>query len=158
MKSWLPFLILTSLIYGCGQQAAPDAQTFVKDPNAEALLAAAGNGSIKEVGELANAKTVNYTNASGWTALMLATRNRKHDVMKRLLGAGADPNLTRSTTLFTPLHLAAFNDDVTALELLLKAGADTSLKSRNDSLTALDVAEDMNKLKAQKTLRAGQSK
>ena len=65
---------------------------------------------------------------SGWTALMLATRNRDHESIVKLLAAGADTNLRlfdrENHKNATALHFAASSGCVLCTDALLHAGAD----------------------------------
>ena len=77
-------------------------------------------------------------------------------IVKMLLDLGADPNL-REQGGFTPLHVAAQNDDVETIRFLLLGGADLTLKSE-DGKTALDLAMDAGHEKASALLGEGVTK
>ncbi|XP_026994645.2 caseinolytic peptidase B protein homolog [Tachysurus fulvidraco] len=70
---------------------------FNKDNNkntAEALLNAARSNNAEEVKRLlADGVDPNTRHHLGWTALMVASMNGQHNVVKVLLESGADPNL-----------------------------------------------------------------
>ncbi|XP_060799403.1 mitochondrial disaggregase isoform X2 [Neoarius graeffei] len=60
----------------------------------EALLDAARSNNAEEVKRmLADGVDPNTRHRLGWTALMVASMNRQHNVVKVLLESGADPNL-----------------------------------------------------------------
>jgi ankyrin repeat protein len=77
-------------------------------------------------------------------------------IVKMLLDLGAEPNL-REQGGFTPLHVAAQNDDVETIRFLLLGGADLTLKS-DDGKTALDLAMDAGHEKASALLGEGVTK
>jgi ankyrin repeat protein len=55
----------------------------------------------------------------------------RHAVLAALIAGGADVN-ARGVNDWTPLHMAANEQDLRALEMLLAAGADPSLRTRID--------------------------
>ena len=64
----------------------------------------------------------------------------KHEILKIILEAGADPD-ARGFHDYTPGHRAALGNDCVALELLSQAGADFNIKTRiDDYLNAKDEA------------------
>lgn len=68
----------------------------------------------------------------GWmtgTALHSGVSRLRSEVVRVLLGAGANPDVRQSGG-WTPLHAAAKNGDLVSVELLLEAGADAA--ARND--------------------------
>ncbi len=95
-------------------------------------------------------------NALKATPLHSAAAGRHTNIVKLLLGLGADPNV-REQDGFTPLHVAAQNDDIDSIRLLLLGGADLTLKSQ-DGKTALDVAMEAGKEKASALLGEGVTK
>jgi ankyrin repeat protein len=62
----------------------------------------------------------------GVTALMIAVLRGKTDVVKQLLGAGADVNRTETSNERSALHYAAQKGHTEIVKLLLRAGADTT--------------------------------
>ena len=99
------------------------------------------NGDVKTVDRLLReGMPVDVSDEGGWTALHLATRSNRTDVIERLLHEGADVN--RQTRLYeeTPLHLAARFNMTKAVRLLLDNGADINLKNDNNK-TPLDIAD-----------------
>ncbi|XP_023648315.1 mitochondrial disaggregase isoform X2 [Paramormyrops kingsleyae] len=76
--------------------AAALAYCFKKgsDSKGDALLEAARTSNAQEVARLlADGTDPNYRHHLGWTALMVASMNRQHNVVKALLEGGADPDL-----------------------------------------------------------------
>jgi ankyrin repeat protein len=66
------------------------------------------------------------TNQMANTALHAALAGRRSDVVKILLGAGADANASQHGG-WTPLHSAAANGDRAVIDLLFAHGADGTL-------------------------------
>jgi ankyrin repeat protein len=79
-------------------------------------------------------------NAQKVTALHGAVARRDIEIVKMLLGAGADPN-ARQERGFAPLHDAAANGSEPLVELLLKHGARADAKT-DDGKTPGDMAAD----------------
>jgi uncharacterized protein len=74
------------------------------------------------------------------TALHAALAGRRdHRVVSRLLASGADVN-ARAGGGYTPLHIAAFHDDVVVVNALLAHGAAAEVPSQ-DGQTPLAIAE-----------------
>ena len=73
------------------------------------------------------------------TALEMATRFNRTDVIKRLVDEGADVNRRDRYDEDTPLHWAARNNYTEVVRLLLDNGADINLKNF-DNKTPFHVA------------------
>jgi len=73
------------------------------------------------------AAVVNFTTASGWTALMTAAENNQLETAKWLLKNGANVNTQMQGTLWTAGHAAAKRSNLEILDLLLKNGASQDL-------------------------------
>ena len=106
------------------------------DPNAKgregdtALMYAAGKGHLKIVEALVKAKVnVNQRGERGETALSWATWNNRNDVVRLLLGHGADTKVINDAFLS-----AAEAAHLDMLRMLLKSGADKNLA--NEALRA----------------------
>lgn len=75
----------------------------------------------------------------GMTALLLAVEWHRLDVIELLGQAGADPNEPRrGMDRFTPLHMAAWRNNLDSVYVLLKMGADAAKRTW---LTPIDWAE-----------------
>ena len=90
---------------------------------------------------------VNKPDGSGYTPLHYAVmREDNFEIVKFLLGNGADVSAPTRAGGATPLHRAALKDNVEVVKLLVREGA--SLTRRNaDGLTPLDVAIRQNSLR-----------
>ena len=64
---------------------------------------------------------------SSYAALHLVAKNGHLEVVKYLVGAGADVNVTHSSNSMTPLHLAAWEGRLEVVKYLVGAGADVTL-------------------------------
>jgi uncharacterized protein len=86
----------------------------------------------------------NYPDPAGFPPLIAAVSARRPDrneILKLLLGHGADP-AQRGVNDWTALHFAVAERDIAAIELLLAHGAEPDLKTRIDDCTsALEDAE-----------------
>eukprot|EP00035_Acanthoeca_spectabilis_P024313 m.453279 g.453279 ORF g.453279 m.453279 type:complete len:167 (-) comp20472_c0_seq1:3422-3922(-) len=83
-------------------------------------------------------------NPPGWTALMTAAADGNRSVVRALLDAGADPNLTADTNGFNPLAVAVEDNRSAIAKLLLERGAAPSGPGVTvESLKALGI-EDAN--------------
>lgn len=88
---------------------------------------------------------------SSLTSLLIAVRNRNHELVELLLTNGADPNLKDTFKFGTALHLATKISSTDTKEVskfedvisLIKAGTDLKIKN-NDGNTFLDLAEKEN--------------
>jgi ankyrin repeat protein len=84
-------------------------------------------------------KLIGQKNAAGATPLHEAARGRSAELVKVLLGAGADTN-ARETEDHTPLFGAAYSGGKDVVALLLDRGADPNAPSKTDHLTPLHAA------------------
>ncbi|XP_060799404.1 mitochondrial disaggregase isoform X3 [Neoarius graeffei] len=83
----------------------------------EALLDAARSNNAEEVKRmLADGVDPNTRHRLGWTALMVASMNRQHNVVKVLLESGADPNLGDD---FSNVYGTARDKGIHSLEVLV---------------------------------------
>ncbi|XP_048838076.1 caseinolytic peptidase B protein homolog [Brienomyrus brachyistius] len=99
--------------------AAALAYCFKKgsDSKGDALLEAARTSNAQEVARLlADGTDPNYRHHLGWTALMVASMNRQHNVVKALLEGGADPNLGDD---FSSVYGCSREKGVHSLEVLV---------------------------------------
>jgi uncharacterized protein len=108
---------------------------------------------LAKAGALLNSQSHNDLRAA---PIHSAAAGMYSKIAKMLLDMGAEPNL-REQGGFTPLHVAAQNDDVETIRFLLLGGADLTLK--NDAgKTALDFAMDAGNEKASALLSEGVTK
>ncbi|MCJ8739862.1 hypothetical protein PDJAM_G00052270 [Pangasius djambal] len=93
---------------------------FNRDNNnnpGEALLDAARSNNAEEVKRLlADGVDPNTRHRLGWTALMVASMNRQHNLVKVLLESGADPNLGDD---FSNVYGTARDKSIHSLEVLV---------------------------------------
>ena len=104
------------------------------------LVKAVKNNSPNGVTKLLNGGgiNVNQVNASGRTALWLASRDQQIRIMEKLLSAGVDVNKADNVGK-TPLFIASEMGHQDAVKMLLDAGADVN-KADKDGKTPLSVA------------------
>ena len=102
------------------------------------LLQASTHGDITAVLALLDAAGVDLEarlNGVGWTALMFAAADGHDEVVRLLLGAGADVD-GQSENGLTALILAAVNGHAATVRVLLDVGADFDIQTENN-VTAL---------------------
>ena len=105
----------------------------------ERLSGAIGSGNLPKINMLIDEGVDIHTKDSdGYTALVVAIRGKRADVVKALLEAGADVH-ARNDDGSTALMVAAVFGHVVIVKILLDAGADINAKS-DDGVTALMVA------------------
>jgi len=92
-------------------------------------------GSIETVKwMLTKGVELKFRDDEGYTPLHSSIQRdlpNKYEVFEALIKAGADIN-AHGPNDYTPLHLAAVNNDQKAMKLLLKAGADKTIRTRID--------------------------
>ena len=79
------------------------------------------------------------TNKDNWTLLHYASKGGSDSIVSLVLNKGANPN-TQTNKGWTPLILAAYNNNIVACFILIKNNADINLKD-NSNKTAADYAE-----------------
>uniref|UniRef100_A0A061RZB8 Ankyrin repeat-containing protein n=1 Tax=Tetraselmis sp. GSL018 TaxID=582737 RepID=A0A061RZB8_9CHLO len=92
------------------------------------LVEACREGEVATVAEIAGSVDLNSEASSGVTPLLAAVESCKADVVKFLLEAGADPNLTTRKGN-TPLRAAVLLGDADSLLALVHNGADVNLET-----------------------------
>lgn len=65
---------------------------------------------------------VNMCNTEGYTALHVAAKYGRSEILRLLLDSGALPNVRTYDTFYTPLHLACMNERLPIVKELLKCG------------------------------------
>lgn len=80
---------------------------------------------------------VDWSDNMGWTALMLACRQKETEIGKLLVEHGADIKRAGNNR-WTPLHYAAHSNDVELVKLFLEKGAD-KMALTTDGKTPRDV-------------------
>lgn len=104
------------------------------------LHEAAWRGDLGEVRRLIEGGAdVNWRDSIGETALFGAAAWGHVEVVRFLLGAGADCNIAEASIGYTPLHWAASHGNLETLKLLVGAGADPTVADQHGRLAA-DVA------------------
>jgi hypothetical protein len=132
---------------------------LANNSNDPPIIQAVQNSEIKLVQSLLEQKTdINTTGFWGETALLRAVRNENTDIVKFLLGHGANVNVTAietynistfhyGTPTITPLVSAIENNNLEIIKLLLDNGADVNLSARRRvssgffEKTPLEIAE-----------------
>jgi len=107
------------------------------------LQVAALRGELGEVTKLvAQGHDVNHDAGDDETALTSAIRGRKYDVVRFLIGKGANVNQQGRLSGTTPLMSAARSGDLEVIQLLLEHGADPcKIAKYSDNETAQRIAE-----------------
>jgi len=75
----------------------------------------------------------------GDTNFAIAIRDKKEDVVKKMLACGAKVNL-KTTEGWSPLHTAAYYGPASMIDLLVSKGADVNARGDYDGWTPLHMA------------------
>ena len=118
------------------------------------LLDAVKAGNHDAIRALARPAGVNVPEADGTTALHWAVRADDLDVVRLLLGAGANAKAANRYGV-TPLSLAAENGNAVIVEALLKAGADPEARLAEDQTVLMAAARIGNTHVLKRLLAAG---
>ncbi|KAI0413455.1 ankyrin [Xylaria grammica] len=97
----------------------------VQSPRIHQAILESKDGLVPAFAE-ADAINLNRLDSFGFAPLHWATRQRKSNIVRALLEAGAVPNILSSCGE-TPLHTAARFEDADSAQLLLEYGADVNL-------------------------------
>ncbi|NLS18042.1 ankyrin repeat domain-containing protein [Rhizobium sp. P40RR-XXII] len=81
----------------------------------------------------------NGQDAGGDTNFALAIRDKKGDVVKKMLACGAKLDM-KTTEGWYPLHTAAYYGPATMIDLLVSKGADVNARGNYDGWTPLHMA------------------
>ncbi len=81
----------------------------------------------------------NGRDRGGDTNFAIAIRDRKSDVVKKMLACGAEVNL-KTTEGWAPLHTAAYYGPASMIDLLVSRGADVNARGDFDGWTPLHMA------------------
>jgi ankyrin repeat protein len=109
------------------------------------LHGAAWCGDLAEVTRLVEGDAdVNWRDSIGETALFGAAAWGHVEVVRFLLDAGADCNISEKSIGYTPLHWAASHGNLETIQALLDAGADPTAADHRGRLP-VDVAHESGK-------------
>ena len=106
--------------------AKSDLFTLIDDGDADGVEAMLEKSKFK----------VNDINKAGYPPLAHAVQQRQHNIVSRLLAAGADPNGKTSSSAgtyqgYTPMHFAAKIDDTDLMQKLFEQGASPKLQGKD---------------------------
>lgn len=123
----------------------------------DALFKAAESGNVADIRKaLAQGVSVNVTDPSGWTPLLVAAGEGKLAAVQALVKAGANVNAA-SKKGETALMAAVLSGNVAVVKYLLAEGADKNAATAK-GLTAADIATQAKKLEISKLLTSGGGK
>ncbi|XP_068174125.1 ankyrin repeat and protein kinase domain-containing protein 1 [Antennarius striatus] len=113
------------------RQSVRREHVYKKFPDKKNLLHyTVASGDVESVEHVLNLGAgVNCVTAKGYTALMIASLYRYHDILSLLLEHGASTTL-REEELWTALHFAAQNGDDRTVRLLLDKGAAADVQEK----------------------------
>lgn len=102
---------------------------------------AAMNGDLERVETLIRqGADLNVAQGDGMTALHWAAEERRFDIARALIDAGANVAVTTRLGDYTPLHIAARGGSAEIVSALLEAGADPSARTTTGGSTPLHFA------------------
>ena len=149
-------MLLVALIAAGGTASAQVPPSPQEEARYEGLFAAAARGDADSIARLAaGGARVDARDGHGRTPLHVAAFARRHDAMRALVKAGADPNAQESGR-YDIVTIAAVAGDVPTLAVALEVGCSAkSVTSRYDG-TALIAAAHLGHAEVVRTLiRAG---
>lgn len=117
------------------------------------LLQAARRGDLTEIAALIEAEPGLIASLDDDTAFGILCGTT--EAARALMRAGADPNVRENDNGATPLHHAAWTDDLPLADALLEGGADPSLRDRSYDGTPLGWALHNGSTEVAERLRAG---
>jgi len=145
----LPAALLIAVVTGAGAQVPPSA---VEKAAYKGLHAAAARGDLQEIKRLAAQNApIDARDGYGRTPLHVAAYARRHDAMRALVAAGADPNALEADR-YDIVTIASVADDVPTLKVALELGGSAkNVTSRYDG-TALIAAAHLGHAEVVRTL------
>jgi len=130
---------LICLVLGSAPASAQTPPTQTELAAYTGLHAAAARGSAEDVRKMAGAGGLDARDSNGRTPLHVATFQRRPDIAKILIGAGANHALLDNQR-YDAITIAAVADDEPTLKALLAAGASAKLTTSIYDGTALIAA------------------
>ena len=110
-------------------------------PDDKELLDATKRGDVAAVRSLLQeGADPNASQGDGLSALHLAAQAGNLDIVKVLIGAGAEVEAKTRIGDYTPLHLASWGAHASAVSALIEAGADPGAVSTTSGVTPLHLA------------------
>ncbi len=137
MQAILTILALCGLL--CGAAAAQTPPTPGELAAYTGLHAAVARESLSEIRRLADAGGLDARDGNGRTPLHVATFQKRPDVTRALIAAGADPSLLDKQR-YDAVTIASVQDDAPTLQALLASGASAKLTTSVFDGTALIAA------------------
>ena len=95
---------------------------------------------LSQILELAWTDVIKQNGITGKTALHVACERGHYDVVKKVIEAGANPNVRESNDRRTPLMIASKWGRANIVKYLLKNGADATMRTRSRLQTSLHLA------------------
>lgn len=104
--------------------------SLAPSPSGLSPLILAAEGGHLEIVEMIvkNNVDINYQGKDGVTALFLAVRSNKRDIVRLLLSSGANPNLAIEAKQTTPLHFASQKGYTDIVNMLLEYRAEPDVE------------------------------
>ena len=133
------FLLILAALSMLGSAQAQVPPTPAELARYRGLFAAAATGDLRTIAALAKDTPVDARDSHGRTPLIVAAHAGRHDAMRALVAAGADPNALEHDR-YDIVTIAAVANDVATLKVALSLGASAAnVTSRYDG-TALIAA------------------
>jgi len=129
----LPFAIKSGKVESVRKAIKSGADVNGKFPNGHSVLVAATSLYDLDIIKLLveSGADVNAIDSLGFVALHISSSIHL-EITKYLIGAGADVNIQNNNgSGWTPLHYAAYWNEIRMMRLLIEAGADWNIKNEN---------------------------
>jgi ankyrin repeat protein len=146
----LPLAIAVACVCPASAQIPPTPQEIAAY---RGLHAAAAEGDVAKVRELARTGDLNARDAHGRTPLHVAAHRSHHDAMRALAEAGADVN-AKDSQRYDIITIAAVADDLATLRLAIALGCDPKAITSPYDGTALIAAAHLGYAEVVRTLIA----